>query len=72
MSWIVVRRNSVKTQIYVDTARIDVSGRWASWDERRPWEFPLEHQSERSAMFRMGHEMDADPDWEYEVREYLK
>lgn len=73
MSFIVIRKpKDGPTEILVDTATIIEPVRFASYDMRRPWEFPKQFESLKEAGIYYRRYKKAEPDYEYEIREYLK
>lgn len=73
MSYIVIRKpKDGPTEILVDTATIIEPVRFASYDTRKPWEFPKQFESLTQAGVYYRRYKKAEPDYEYDIREYLK
>ena len=65
--WIIARTKGEYTELFMDRHRIDRTGEWRAHDKGLPLQFDYEFR----ALHEMYKQMDIDPDWEYEVREYL-
>ena len=73
MSYIVSRKTKDgTTELLMDTATLANPTEFASWETCRPWWFPKQFESIREAGFYYSRYKDKEPDYEYEIREYLK
>lgn len=64
--WIIVRTKGDYTELFMDLNRIDRVGEWRAYDQGLPLQFDKRFR----AWHEMYKQMEKDPDWEYEVREY--
>ena len=73
MGYILVRKRNEEFQMYYDRFRIDMEGEFRYQDQPHSGiQLPFVFESEFSAEWRMKREMENDPSWNYEIREYLR
>ena len=70
MTWIITRKNESGTQLYMDRNKTDGSGEFRNCDD--PGMLPLQFGYRFNALHRMYIAQAEEPDWEYEVSEYLR
>ena len=68
MSWIISRHRPGEWQTYRVLSYSDNTGTW----EDAPGRLPKEYEYQFKALHQMYKEQDQEPDWEYEVNEYLR
>lgn len=68
--YILTRSKGQLKQTLWDDHKIDHVGYWSDEATISPG-LPLTFTSHRAIMWRAQHEHDLDPDWEYQINEYL-
>lgn len=66
--YIIARTKGQYTELFTDLNRIDDAGAWKESGKGLPLTFDKRFR----ALHEMYKQIDLDPDWEYEVREYLR
>lgn len=73
MSYIVSRKTKDgTTELLMDTATLANPTEFASWDTAKPWWFPMQFETVNLAGSYYRRYKEREPDYEYEIREYLK
>lgn len=72
MSYILFRTRRNERQMFMDSFRIDIAGVWR--DPIEPYSginLPRQFEELRDAIRYRNREREKDPNWHYEIREYL-
>lgn len=70
MGWFIYRKRLDRWENLVATANIEKPTRWADDEERKPWEFPYQFNTESWANLEMKRWQREEPGWEYNVGFY--
>ena len=68
MGWIIIRRKQDQFQLYMDRNMLPSDGEWRSSGNG----LPLVFQERWRALHKMYYWSGKEPDWNYEVDEYLR
>ena len=71
MGWIIARtQKDKKTQIFMCSSQN--TGEWRDWDCDEGVNLPVLYDHKLDAVFEIARQQAMAPEWEYEVREYLR
>ena len=66
------KKKTEKTQIFMQSFENGERGKWKDWDCSDGVNLPLTFEHPLEAQFEIARQQAKDPEWDYEIREYLR